>query len=213
MFAAGIETPFGPVRAVALTFTLVKPPAGPCTTTWLSTVSPRAPERLIEESVPAASVCPPRTRLDAPQALKFECTPLPVKEMVDGELVALLATTTLPVALPVAAGANVTFIVADCPAPRVVPPETLLELKPVPEAVTPEMVRFAVPVFLSTTGSVLIVLVSTFPKLTVVGVTLRVAVAALTVSVAAPLVTLPAELLTNTVNCAALSAVVEAGVL
>jgi len=54
--------------------------------------------------------------------------------------------------------------------------------------------------------------VSTLPKLNVVGVTLSAAVAALTVSVAAPLVALPAALLTNTVNCAALSAVVVAGV-
>jgi hypothetical protein len=144
--------------------------------------------------------------------LKFECTPVPDKAMVAGELVALLATTTLPVALPVAGGANVTFIVADCPAAKVVPAERLLELKPAPEAVTPEMVTFAVPVFLTTTGSVLIVLVSTFPKLNVVGVTLRAAVAAFTVSVAALLVTLPAALLTNTVNCAPLSAVVVAGV-
>src|SRR5882762_9093002 len=131
-FAAGIETPFGPVRAVALRLTLVKPPAGPCTTTWLSTVSPRAPERLIEDSVPAASVFPTRTRLGAAQVLKFECTPVPDKAMVAGELVALLATTTLPVALPVAGGANVTFIVADCPAANVVPAERLLELKPAP---------------------------------------------------------------------------------
>jgi len=78
--------------------------------------------------------------------------------------------------------------------------------------VTLETVTLPVPVFLSTTGSVLIVLVSMFPKLNVVGVMLRVAVAALTVSVAAPLVTLPAELLTSTVYCAALSAVVVAAV-
>src|SRR5437879_1289778 len=178
MFAAEIETPFGPVRAVALTFTLVKPPAGPCTTTWLSTVSPRAPERLIEDSVPAASVFPTRNRLDATQAVKFECTPLPVREMVAGELLALLPTTTLPLALPVTAGANVTFIVADCPGVKVVPPETLLELKPAPEAVTLEMVTFAVPVFLSATGWVLIVLVATFPKLNVVGAALGGAVGA-----------------------------------
>src|SRR5579859_4440508 len=199
MFDAAIEAPFGPVRAVALTFTFVKPPAGPCTTTWLSTVSPRAPERLMEESVPAASVLPTRTRLGATHVLKFECTPAPDTEIVEGEFVALLATTTLPVTLPVAEGANVTFIVADCPGARMLPAETLLELKPAPEAVTLETVTLPVPVFLSTTGRVLIVLVSTLPKLRVVGVALSARVAAFTVSVAAPLVALPAELLTNTV--------------
>jgi len=137
---------------------------------------------------------------------------VPDAATVEGEFVALLATTTLPVTLPVTAGANVTFIVADCPGPRMLPAETLLELKPAPEAVTLETVTLPVPVFLSTTGSVLIVLVSMFPKLNVVGVMLRVAVAALTVSVAAPRVTLPAELLTSTVYCAALSAVVVAAV-
>ncbi len=50
--------PPGPVSAEALKFTLVKPPAGPCTTTCVSTVSPRAPERLMEEVVPGTSVCP-----------------------------------------------------------------------------------------------------------------------------------------------------------
>src|SRR5882672_2341305 len=164
MFAAGIEKPLGPARAVALTFTFVKPPAGPCTTTWLSTVSPRAPERLIEDNVPAVAVFPTRTILGATQAVKFEfeCTPVPDAATVEGEFVALLATTTLPVTLPVAEGANVTFIVADCPGPRMLPAETLLELKPVPEAVTLETVTFAVPVFLSTTGSVLIVLCQRF---------------------------------------------------
>jgi hypothetical protein len=43
-------------------------------------------------------------------------------------------------------------------------------------------------------------------------VTVRVKVWALTVSVAALLVVLPAELLTTTVNCAPLSAVVVGGV-
>jgi hypothetical protein len=137
---------------------------------------------------------------------------VPDAATVEGEFVALLATTTLPVTLPVTVGANVTFIVADCPGPRMLPAETLLELKPVPEAVTLETVTLPVPVFFSTTGSVLIVLVSTFPKLNVVGVMLSAKVAALTVSVAALLVTLPAELLTNIVNCSPLSAVVVAGV-
>src|SRR6266446_2240991 len=59
--------PPGPVSAEALKFTLLKPPAGPCTTTWVSTVSPRALDSLMEEAVPGASVCPTLVKLDSPQ--------------------------------------------------------------------------------------------------------------------------------------------------
>src|SRR5260370_1053016 len=63
MLEAGIVAPPGPVSALALRLTLVKPPAGACTTTCVSTVSPRAPERLMEEVVPGTSACPTRLRL------------------------------------------------------------------------------------------------------------------------------------------------------
>src|SRR6266404_1250069 len=56
--------PPGPVSSEALTFTLANPPAGPRMTICVSTVSPRALDRLMEEVVPAASVVPTRTRLD-----------------------------------------------------------------------------------------------------------------------------------------------------
>src|ERR1700739_1680908 len=55
--------PLGPLSAEALTFTLVKPLGGPCTITWVSTVSPRAPDKVMEEVAPGASVCPTLTRL------------------------------------------------------------------------------------------------------------------------------------------------------
>ncbi len=55
--------PLGPARADALTFTLLKPPAGAWTMTCVSTVSPRALERLMEAVVPGASVLPTLTRL------------------------------------------------------------------------------------------------------------------------------------------------------
>jgi len=42
-------------------------------------------------------------------------TPFPLNEMVAGELLALLATETLPLALPVAVGVNATFRVTACP--------------------------------------------------------------------------------------------------
>jgi len=41
------------------------------------------------------------------------CTAVPLKPIVAGELVALLATDTLPVTLPAAVGANATFRVTD----------------------------------------------------------------------------------------------------
>jgi hypothetical protein len=166
----------------------------------------------MEESVPGGSVFPTLTRLGATQALKLDCTPLPDREMVAGELLALLRTTTLPVTLPGAAGAKVTFKVADCPGVRTVPADTLLELKPAPEAPTLEIVTLELPEFLSDTARVLIALVLTFPKFKVVGLALSTKVEAFIVRVAALLVTLPAVLLTTAVNCAPLSAVVVAGV-
>jgi len=164
-------TPLGPVKAVALTFTLVNPPAGPCTTTCVSTVSPRAPNNAIEETVPGASVFPTLVKLGATQVLKFDCTPVPVIEIVAGELVALLATVTPPVTLPVVVGAKVTFKAADCPGARTVPEDTLLVLKPAPVALTLEMETLAEPEFFSVTPSVLLPLVSMFPKLKLVGLT------------------------------------------
>src|SRR6266851_5786823 len=68
MLEAGMAAPPGPVSAEALTFTLVKPLEGACTTICVSTVSPRAPDRLMEEVVPAVSVLPTLSRLDAIQA-------------------------------------------------------------------------------------------------------------------------------------------------
>jgi len=47
-------------------------------------------------------------------------TPLPLSEMVAGELLALLATETLPLALPAAVGANTTFKLAVWPGVSVV---------------------------------------------------------------------------------------------
>src|ERR1700688_389201 len=67
MFDAGIVPPPGALGSEGLTFTLVKPPAGACTVIWASTISPRAPERSMEETIPGASVFPTLTRPDATQ--------------------------------------------------------------------------------------------------------------------------------------------------
>src|SRR5260370_24500149 len=61
---AGIVAAPGPVSAEALTFTFVRPLEGPCTTTCVSTVSPRALDRLMDDAVPAVSVFPTLTRPD-----------------------------------------------------------------------------------------------------------------------------------------------------
>src|SRR5260370_14167584 len=68
MFEAGMVAPPGPVSAEALRFTLVKPPTGPCTMTWASTVSPRALDRVMDDVVPGASVCPTLARPGITQA-------------------------------------------------------------------------------------------------------------------------------------------------
>src|SRR6266403_4983766 len=69
MLESGMVAPPGPVSADALTLTLLKPPEGACTMTCASTVSPRAPDRLMEEVVPGASVLPTLSRLDATHAV------------------------------------------------------------------------------------------------------------------------------------------------
>jgi hypothetical protein len=78
-------------------------------------------------------------------------TPVPESEMESGELVALLATETLPVTLPAAAGANVAVKAAVCPGPRMSPEETPLALKPEPDTVTFEIVTLEFPAFVSVT--------------------------------------------------------------
>jgi hypothetical protein len=90
----------------------------------------------MEEVVPGASVCPTRARLGDTQAGIAEvvgATPFPDKVIIVGEFVALLAAMMLPVTLPAAAGAKVTFNVVVCPGCRVVPEDTPLALKPAPE--------------------------------------------------------------------------------
>jgi hypothetical protein len=115
MLEGGMEAPAGPERAEAERLRLDKPEEGAWTMSWVSTVSPRAAERETAETVPGASVCPTRTKLDATHTGNAAVCwmPLPVRAMTAGEFVALLATDMLPVALPTFAGAKATLIVAD----------------------------------------------------------------------------------------------------
>src|SRR5260370_32391484 len=107
--------PLGPASAEALRLTFVNPPAGALTMTCVSTVSPRAPEKLMEEAVPGASVCPTLSRPDCTQTGNGAVvggSPTPAKVTAADELVALLATVTLPVKFCATVGANTTVSAA-----------------------------------------------------------------------------------------------------
>src|SRR5881394_2469008 len=143
--------------------------------TCVSTVSPRAPDSTIEEVVPGASVLPARSKLDCTQTgygAFVGVTPTPLRAIVAGELVALLATDTLPVTLPAVEGAKVTFKVAVWPTLRIVPAGTPLALKLAPETLTVEIVMLELPEFVSVTARVLLAPVFTLPKLKLVGLAL-----------------------------------------
>jgi hypothetical protein len=71
--------------------------------------------------------------------------------IVVGELGALLTIEMLPVALPAVVGANCAVKVAICPTLIVSGVAMPLILNPVPEAVACEIVRLAVPEFVSVT--------------------------------------------------------------
>lgn len=92
--------------------------------------------------------------------------PAPEREMVAGELLALLATATLPVKLPAAEGVNVTSSVALCPGVNVKPAEIPLAVNLAPDTLTLETVTLEFPALLSFTLSVLPAPTATFPKLT-----------------------------------------------
>ena len=132
--------------------------------------------------------------------------------MVSGEFVALLATTTLPVALPAPEGLNVAVNVAVCPGLNISPLETPVTLNPAPAIVTLEIVIVEFPALVNVAVRLPLLDTFTLPKPKLVELELSNTVDAVTVSVAALLVALPALLLTMTVNCALLSEVVSAGV-
>ena len=156
------------------------------------------------ETVERYTLYPATVDVLAVQLNVTECetgwTPVPEIEIVAGELVALLATVTLPVTLTAAAGVKVTFIVAVCDGAKICPVGTPLAVNPAPERLTFETVTFEFPAFVNVTLSVLLLPMLTFAKLRLVLLALSRNVAAFTVSVAALLVTLPALFVTVTVN-------------
>jgi hypothetical protein len=126
-------------------------------------------------------------------------TALPNTVIVTVELAPVLVTVTLPFKVPAADGAKVTFKVAELPAAKIKPDEMPSMLNPAPERATFEMETLDPPVFVSVTGSLLLLPTTTFPYVKFV-VLAESCPAALTVSVAVLLNTAPAELLTATVN-------------
>ena len=97
------------------------------------------------------------------------CIPVPLSEIVAGELVALLTTATLPARLPAEAGANVTLKEVDWPAARFSGSVIPLVLYPVPAALTCEMETLEFPVLEIVTLCVALVPVVRLPKLRAVG--------------------------------------------
>src|SRR5258708_10598428 len=97
------------------------------------------------------------------------CAPVPVREMVSGELVALLVTVTLPDALPVTVGANTALRVAVAAAFNVKGTVIPFTVNPVPLAAMLEIWTAAVPVLLKMMGLVPLLPVPTLPKLTEAG--------------------------------------------
>ena len=97
------------------------------------------------------------------------CVPVPLSEMVVGELDASLMSETLPVALPAAVGAKVAVKDVLCPVVRVRGSVRPLIENPLPVTLAWVIVRLAVPELLKLTVRLLVVPTLTLPKLTLVG--------------------------------------------
>ena len=80
------------------------------------------------------------------------CVPLPLSEIVVGELVALLTMLRFPVALLAVVGAKLTVSVMLWPAARLTVAEKPLTANPTPVMATCEMLTLPVPVFVSATA-------------------------------------------------------------
>ena len=90
---------------------------------------------------------------------------MPLRAMVAGELVALLAMVMLPVTLPAAVGAKATVKEADCPAARVRGSASPVTLKPLPVTLSLEREMLPLPLLETVTVCVALVPVATLPKL------------------------------------------------
>jgi hypothetical protein len=91
-------------------------------------------------------------------------TPVPLSGMTVGEFAALLLICTLPLIRFAFFGAKVTRKVAVCPAAIVAPFRPLLRLASIPVRDTPEIVTFALPLFLRVTASLCVFPTVPLPK-------------------------------------------------
>ncbi len=93
------------------------------------------------------------------------CTPVPLREIVGGELAALLTTLMLPATAPVAAGEKLTESGRLWPGASVAPPENPVTTNPAPAAETCEMFTLLVPEFVSVTACEVELPTNVLPKL------------------------------------------------
>jgi hypothetical protein len=112
----------------------------------------------------------------------LNCPPLPASAIDIPP--ALLPIVMEPTALPVAAGANVTFSVAVCPGVNTELASAPLALNPAPFTVTLESVTFALPAFVTVTACELLLPTNTLPKSRLLALAVNSAVAAVALPVA-----------------------------
>jgi hypothetical protein len=98
-----------------------------------------------------------------------DCVPVPLKEIVAGELVALLTTVTLPDKVPVEVGAKLTLNDVDWPAARLSGSVIPLVVKPVPVTLTCEIETLEFPVLEIVMLCVALEPVARLPKLSEAG--------------------------------------------
>src|ERR1700732_2854044 len=116
---------------------------------------------------------------------------MPDREMLDGELVALLLTVILPVAAPLAEGANVEASVVVCPGARVMPLAPVV-LNPAPATITCAIVTLELPALVMVMFWAVLLDTFTFPKFKLLTLELSNSVAAVEVVVTAlQIVSLP----------------------
>ena len=112
----------------------------------------------------------PKLKLDKLNpSTRVAATPVPLREIVVGELGALLTNVIDPVTLPAALGPNTALNVADLPAPTVTGAVIPVVLKPAPVTVTDKIVTVAPPPFVRLMLCELFVPVATLPNAAVVG--------------------------------------------
>jgi len=150
-------------------------------------------ETLCEPVLPTATL-PKFTLVGEMVSCGCACVPVPFKGIASGEPGASLTIETLPVRLPTEAGANFAENEVLCPGFKVSGADTPVRVKPVPEAVMPEMLAAVVPELVKVNTCVPVLPTRTLPKLKLEGLAARAACvpapvsATVTVGSEAPLV-------------------------